>query len=175
MMTCESFRTRFHAGTEDAALLAHLRTCDRCLDHAASIDPDVMFRALGGDAMIPPGGLDAFVDDVMRQVRVRGTEQTLAARKVMSWPRRLAVAATIAAGFTGALLTGRLDVSAPDPTGVRSAALDRHPISSENLTTKPVVETYESQNATILEVPAEEAGDNVKMVMIFDENLPADL
>jgi len=175
MMTCESFRTRFHVNTEDAAVLGHLRTCDRCLDHAASIDPDVMFRALGGDDMIPPGGLDAFVDDVMRQVRVRGAEQTLAARNVVSWPRRLAVAATIAVGFTGAMLTGRLDRTAPDATGVHSAALSRHAIPVENLTTKPIVETYESQNATILEMPAEDAGDNVKMVMIFDENLPVDL
>jgi anti-sigma factor RsiW len=175
MMTCESFRTRFHVNTDDAAVLDHLRTCDRCLDHAASIDPDVMFRALGGDDMIPPGGLDAFVDDVMRQVRVRGAEQTLGARNVVSWPRRLAVAAMIAMGFTGAMLTGRLDMTAPDATGVRSAALSRHAAPVENLTTKPIVETYESENATILEVPAEEAGDNVKMVMIFDENLPVDL
>ena len=57
MISCDSFRTRFHAGTEDAALLAHLRTCDRCLDFAANEDPDVMFRALGGDEMIPPGGI----------------------------------------------------------------------------------------------------------------------
>ena len=35
MISCDSFRTRFHAGTDDAALLEHLRTCDRCLDFAA--------------------------------------------------------------------------------------------------------------------------------------------
>jgi hypothetical protein len=175
MMTCESFRARFQANPEDAAVLGHLRTCDRCLDHAASMDPDIMFRAVGGDDLVPPGGIDAFVDDVMRQVRVRGAEQTLLARNVVSWPRRLAVAATIAMGFTGALLTGRLDMTAPDPTGVQSAALSRQVISSENLTTKPIVETYESEKATILEMPAEEAGENVKMVMIFDENLPVDL
>jgi len=40
--------------------------------------------------------------------------------------------------------------------------------------TKPVVETYESQSATIMEVPNEQ-NDDVKIVMIFDENLPADL
>lgn len=175
MMTCDSFRTCFQASTDDGAILGHLRTCDRCLDYAASIDPDVMFRALGGDAMVPPGGLDAFVEDVMRQVRVREAEQTLASHEVLSWPRRFAVAATIALAFAGAVLTGRLDTSAPDATGVRSASLGRHVIPAENLATKPVVETYESQNATILEVPAEEAGDNVKIVMIFDENLPVDL
>ncbi|HKR65986.1 MAG TPA: hypothetical protein VJZ00_19800 [Thermoanaerobaculia bacterium] len=175
-MSCESFRTRFHANTEDAALLAHLRACDRCLDHAASIDPDVIFRSLGGDEMIPPGGVDAFVDDVMRQVRVRGAESAVEngrhARNVVSWPRRLAVAATLVAGFTGAMLVS---------TGGRQAAPElMRPIAAahlvpKTLATKPIVETYESQNATIVEVPAEEASDDVKIVMIFDENLPADL
>jgi hypothetical protein len=172
MIRCESFRVRFHAGTEDATLLAHLRTCDRCLDHAAAIDPDVMFRALGGEDMIPPGGVDAFVDDVMRQVRVREAEKSVVGQHRLSWPRRLAIAATLAAGFTGAMLTTRLDHSAPPAIGVPSASFHRGAVA--NPATKPVVETYESQNATILEVPAEEA-DNVKMVMIFDESLPADL
>ncbi len=174
MIHCESFRARFHVATDDAALLEHLRTCDRCLDHAASIDPDILFRSLGGDDLIPPGGVDAFVDDVMRQVRVRGAEQTLAARNVVHWPRKFAMAATVAAAFAGALLTSRLDRSAPDATGVPTASIARSTFS-QKLATKPVVETYESQNATIFEVPAEEAGDNVTIVMIFDENLPVDL
>ena len=42
------------------------------------------------------------------------------------------------------------------------------------LTTKPVVETYESDNATIVEMPSN-PGDDVQLVMIFDENLPVDL
>lgn len=174
MISCESFRTRFHANTDDAALLEHLRSCDRCLDHAASIDPDVIFRSLGGDDMIPPGGVDAFVDDVMRQVRIRGAENKLTPRNVVSWPRRLAVAATIAAGFTGAML---FNGGGAAPELVTPIAVARHvsPVTPQKLATKPIVETYESQNATILEMPAEEAGDNVKMVMIFDENLPADL
>jgi hypothetical protein len=174
MMTCESFRARFHAATEDAALLAHLRSCDRCLDHAASVDPDVLFRSLGGDEMVPPGGVDAFVDDVMRQVRVRGTESAMKARNVVSWPRRLAVAATIAAGFTGAMLFNR-GGAAPELLTPIAVARRVAPVTSQKLATKPIVETYESQNATIFEVPAEEAGDDVKIVMIFDENLPADL
>jgi hypothetical protein len=175
MMTCESFHSRFHVATDDAAVLAHLRSCDRCLDHAASIDPDVMFRALGGEDMIPPGGVDAFVDDVMRQVRVRGAESQLAAHSAMSWPRRLAIAATIAAGLTGAVLTSRIDRTAPPAAGVQTATLVQRATPSQKLATKPVVETYDSQNATIFEVPAEEAGDNVKIVMIFDEHLPVDL
>jgi anti-sigma factor RsiW len=168
MMSCESFRTRFHESTEDAALLEHLRSCDRCLDFAASIDPDVMFRALGGEDLVPPGGIDAFVDDVMQQVRVRGAESAVTSRRTLSWPRRLAVAATIAAGFSGAMLfqhATTAPVVAKRPMAHAAVA---------QLTTKPVVETYESQNATIVEVPTESA-DDVKIVMIFDENLPADL
>jgi hypothetical protein len=47
-------------------------------------------------------------------------------------------------------------------------------IQPVKLTTKPIVETYDSQNATIVEVPNENAS-NVQVVMIFDEKLPADL
>lgn len=170
MITCESFRTRFHEQTEDAALLGHLRSCDRCLDFAAAADPDVMFRALGGEDLVPPGGVDAFVDDVMQQVRVRSAETAVTSRRVLSWPRRLAVAATIAAGVSGAMLFYRGDAPATTVAPrVAHVALQR-----AALTTKPVVETYESQNATIVEVPTENA-DDVKIVMIFDENLPADL
>jgi hypothetical protein len=172
MTGCDSFRNRFAIGTEDPALLAHLRTCDRCLDFAAQADPDVMFRALGGDDLVPPGGIDAFVDDVMQQVRVRGAETTVSAsHKVVSWPRRLAVAATLVAGITGAMLSNR---AANDPA-VRPAAIDaalRPAHGRTSFATKPVVETYESENATIVEVPS---GDDTQIVMIFDENLPADL
>jgi hypothetical protein len=179
MISCDSFRTRFHANTGDAALLAHLRSCDRCLDFAANEDPDVMFRALGtsefGDEMIPPGGIDAFVGGVMQQVRVRNAESTLEARRAVPWTRRLAVAATLAAGITGATLFYRDGAPAPAiPSPVRMAR-EVSPVTSVKLTTKPVVETYESEKATIVEVPTEETGDDVKIVMIFDENLPADL
>jgi hypothetical protein len=175
MSACDSFRTRFHVATEDAALLGHLRTCDRCLDFAAAVDPDVMFRALGGSDMIPPGGVDAFVDDVMRQVRVRDAEQSLQPRNVVSWPRRLAVAATIAAAVIGGTLVYRVErgPASPQPAAVVAATggLTARPVA---LVTKPIIETYDSQNATIVEVPSEET-DDVKIVMVFDENLPADL
>jgi len=174
MISCESFRTRFHANTDDAALLEHLRACDRCLDFAASVDPDVMFRALGGDDMIPPGGVDAFVDDVMRQVRIRDAESTVSARRVLSWPRRLAIAATIAAGITGAMIYQRASTNDPLTT-TTTIARELTPAPAKELTTKPVVESYESANATIVEVPTEEVGNDVKVVMIFDESLPADL
>jgi len=167
MMTCDSFRRRFHGNTDDAALLTHLRECDRCLDFAAHADPDVMFRALGGSEMIPPGGIDAFVSGVMQQVRVRDAETKVAAMRVVSWPRRLAMAAALATAVFGATFAVRTSVKL-DATGVQRAEL-----RTQTLATKPVVASYESPNATIVEVPAE--ADDVQIVMIFDENLPADL
>jgi hypothetical protein len=174
MISCDSFRSRFHVGTEDPALLEHLRSCDRCLDLAAHADPDVMFRALGGTEMVPAGGIDAFVEGVMQQVRVRDAESTVSASPVVSWPGRMAMAAAVSVAVFGATLVYR---TAEAPPGITArAALKAAPamMVSTNLTTKPVVETYESENATIVEMPTEES-DAVKIVMIFDENLPADL
>ncbi len=167
MMNCDSFRKRFHVGTEDAALLEHLRSCDRCLDFAAHADPDVMFRALGGNEMIPPGGLDAFVSGVMQQVRVRDAE-TASQHRVALWPRRLAMAAALGAAVFGATMVYRVDGPAVVKPAMR-AAVQRAP-----LTTKPIVAAYDSDTATIVEVPTGET-DDVKIVMIFDDNLPADL
>jgi hypothetical protein len=168
MISCESFRKRFHANADDAALLEHLRSCDRCLDFAAHLDPDVMFRALGGEEMVPPGGVDAFVSGVMQQVRVRDAEKTTSASRAHAWPRRLAMAAAVGAAVFGATLVYRSDAPAVSkPTTI--AASVQHP-----LTTKPIVESYESDKATIVEVPTEDT-DDVKIVMIIDENLPADL
>ena len=174
MISCDSFRTRFAADTEDALVLEHLRACDRCLDYAVQTDPDVMFRAIGGGEMVPPGGVDAFVTGVMQQVRVRAAESTVTARHAVSWPRRLAVAATLAAGITGAMLYNQATAPAPGVTKP-VAAIAAKPAVLKTFATKPVVETYESESATIVEMPSEGAADDVKIVMIFDENLPADL
>ncbi|HEV7767997.1 MAG TPA: hypothetical protein VGQ76_23540 [Thermoanaerobaculia bacterium] len=172
MISCDAFRVRFEGSTEDPAVLGHLRECDRCLDFAAQTDPDVMFRALGGGEMIPPGGVEAFVVDVMQQVRVRSAESTVTARHEVSWTRRLAIAATLAVGITGAMVYNQL--WNPGPTGSQPvASITASPVRT--FTTKPIVETYESDRATIVEVPSEGAADDVKIVMIFDENLPADL
>jgi hypothetical protein len=173
MISCDSFRARFEAGTEDAVLLEHLRSCDRCLDVAAHADPDVMFRALGGSEMIPPGGIDAFVDGVMQQVRVRDAETAVAAANVVSWPRRMALAAAIGVAVFGATVAYRVETPQANSPAARVAAAVTVP--TRTLTTKPIVETYDSQNATIVEVPTEATDDDVKIVMIFDENLPADL
>lgn len=175
MISCEVFRSRFHAGNGEPEVLEHLRACDRCLDHAASVDPDVMFRALGGDELVPPGGVDAFVGEVMQQVRVRSAETTVGVARVVSWPRRLAVAATLVAGVTGAMLFNRWDAPAgPGHVPVSVAGTHVPGRAAKVFATKPVIETYESEKATFVDVPADDAGD-VKIVMIFDENLPADL
>ena len=171
MISCETFRAQFAPATEDAALLEHLRSCDACLDAAAVIDPDVMFRALGGDELLPPGGIDAFVGDVMREVRLRATEHRMTAVPDLSWRRRLAVAAVLAAGMSGTFFFYQQDRSAIAPAG---PAAIQAVAASITVTNKPVVEQYDSENATIVEMPTDGAA-NVAVVMVFDENLPADL
>jgi len=66
MITCTKFRASFEPETENPETLEHIRACDACLDYAVSVDPDIMFRAIGGAEMVPPGGVDAFVSDVFR-------------------------------------------------------------------------------------------------------------
>jgi hypothetical protein len=173
MTSCLEFRSLFHAGINDPALLEHLRSCDPCLDYAAHLDPDVMFRAIGGEDLVPPGGVDAFVEDVMRAVHVRSKEDVVESHHILSWPRRLAVAATIAASVVGATLVYEHE---RQPVSIQGPAVAAHHVTASpaNLTTKPVVEAYSSANATIVEVPSESAGD-AKIVMVIDDKLPADL
>lgn len=168
MTSCETFRRDFGPGCEDSALLRHLRQCDACLAAAIEVDADAMFRAIGGGEMVPPGGLDAFVGDVMREVHLRSTETEM--RRPQSSIRRLAVAATLVVGSTAALLFYNSDGSNAPPVVRQSAAA----VKTLAAASKPVIENYDSPNATILEVPAEAQSD-VKIVMIFDETLPVDL
>jgi hypothetical protein len=172
MMTCHYFRTNLQPGNADAALLEHLRHCDACLDYAMGIDPDLFFRSLGGDELVPPGGVDAFVGDVMSQVRVRNAETSLAPHHAVSAWQRWAIAATVAAGVTGATLAYRYEHQAPAPLPhVAQTLLSVH--HSAPTATKSFVETYSSHNATIVEMPSD--GSDTKVVMIFDDKLPADL
>ncbi len=171
MINCTQFRANFEPATEIPSILEHVRTCDACLDYAASIDPDIMFRAIGGGELIPPGGIDAFVGDVMREVRLRTTES--ATHRVISWPRRLAVAATLMAGITGgALIWDRSRSVAPIPAPVQIA--QHRPVAVVPVASKPVIEKYDSESATIVEMPTEGAND-AQIVMIIDEKLPANL
>jgi len=166
MITCTNFRASFEPATENADLLEHIRTCDLCLDFAVSVDPDIMFRAIGGDELVPPGGVDAFVGDVMREVRLRSTES--ATHRIVSWPRRLAVAATLVAGITGGALVWERGRIAPP-------VIQQRPVARiAPLTSKPVIEKYDSDSATIVEMPTGSAND-AQIVMIIDDKLPADL
>ncbi len=175
-MSCTEFRAAFHAGTSDPALLQHVRTCDACLDFAAHIDADMIFRALGGEEMVPPGGVDAFVADVMDPVHLRDAGGTVAGPSEMAWSRQLADAATLALGITGAGIVYQIERSqAAHPSQMTAMTRPvRRAIIQTPLTTKPVVQTYSSANATIVEMPNEGASDT-QVVLIVDENLPADL
>jgi hypothetical protein len=174
MISCATFRATVRPGSDDASVLEHLRSCDACLDHALSIDPDFFFRANGGGELVPPGGVDNFVNDVMAQVRSRQTESTTGAmRRSLNWYLRTAAAVLlVVTGATGVLrytnAGGQPGGGQPPPAVVFAEA------PSIPTTTKQIVETYESKDATIVEVPAAKAGD-AKVVMIYDESLPADL
>jgi hypothetical protein len=171
MMTCSYFRANLQPGNADAAMLEHLRHCDACLDFAMSVDPDLFFRSLGGEDLVPPGGIDAFVGDVMSQVRVHDAEASLVSRHSVSAWQRWAVAATVAVGITGATVAYRYEHSnpAPQPVHLTAAAKPRPAVTA----TKSFVETYSSHDATIVEMPND--GSDTKVVMIFDDKLPADL
>ncbi len=170
MISCQTFRANLRPGSDDAEVLEHLRNCDACLDYAVAIDPENFFRAIGGEELVPSGGVDAFAADVMAQVRLRQAESSVGARRLLIPPRRLAAAAAITAAIgVGALVYDHAQKQVPRPVTVTKA-----PARPVQLATKPVVETYQSQNATIVEIPNEGAND-AKVVMIFDESLPADL
>ena len=171
MISCQTYRAGLTAGTQDAALLAHLRTCDACLDFSVGVDPDNFFRSIGGSDLVPPGGVDAFVGDVMRQVQIRGKETSIAAHHALSWRQRLAIAATVAAGIAGTTLVWQHERQSVSPMAAPAHIAAHLQAPAKVLATKPIVETY-SRNATIVEVPAE---GNVNVVMIFDDKLPADL
>jgi len=167
MISCQSFRANLQTGTPE--VLEHLRKCDACLEYAVSVDPDNFFRAIGGEELEPPGGVEAFTADVMAQVRLRQAEGSVARRFLVS-PRRLAAAAAIvvAIGVTALVYEKTERTVAPPHPAIAAVVRPRQ------LATKPVVETYQSQNATIVEMPSEGKND-AQLVMIFDESLPADL
>ena len=169
-MTCEVFRSRFAPATEDTEILEHLRSCESCLAFAAESDPDVIFRSLGGDDLVPPGGVDAFVSDVMREVHLRKTERTLGSHGPRGWMRRLAIAAALTATLFTTLLYQR-DQSVPSAPVAKTVV--SQPVIVQ-ASARPVIETYKSDSATIVEVPTEGVED-VQLVMIFDDTLPADL
>lgn len=168
MMTCDVFRAQFTAGSNDPAVLEHLRSCDACLNFAVERDGDVLFRSIGGADLVPPGGVDAFVDDVMHSVHIRSAESSMSSRGV-TWPRNLALAATVAATIAGA---GLVYEKSHAPAVAPGPAIAEHHVKKA-LTPKPVIESYDSQKATIVEMPTDR--EDVKVVMVLDDSIPADL
>lgn len=167
-MTCDLFRKQSSLDALGADALSHLRSCGACLDHTASLDPTMMFRLLGGEELVPPGGLDSFVDEVVQQVQVRRTAQKLARPSFSRYYRGLAVAASLLVALGIAAFIPRTA-----PTADRAIATVAAP-SSQPALVRPIVDSYDSVDATIVEVPSSNDSD-LKIVMIFDETLPVDL
>ena len=64
-MRCDEFRAACRQPDElGPEALAHMRACTACLNHAISVDPEMMFRGMGGE-IEPEGGVEAFVGGVM--------------------------------------------------------------------------------------------------------------
>jgi hypothetical protein len=169
-MNCESFRHAIEAGSDELRVRGHLRTCDPCMEWAIAVDPDLMFRALGVDEMEPPGGTDAFVADVLRQVEMRDAERRLGRRTVrFTTAFRWSAAAALALGILGTLVMQRDRGVIATPTAPVAAVAQAAPVVD-----RPVIEQYDSAGAMIFEVPAENSSD-IRLVMVFDESLPADL
>lgn len=167
-MNCVEFKGAIRAGLDDGAVRAHVRDCDDCLTFAVETEPDFLFRSIGHAEMTPPGGIDAFVDGVMQQVHLRAAERSLrpASRRVSPWLRWSAAAALTLGLMSASLVDFRGVVPAPANPSVTPtllAALER-----------PIIELYDSPGATIIEVPAGETSD-IRLVMVFDESLAADL
>ena len=168
MISCQTFRATVRPGSDDVNVLEHVRSCDACLDYALTIDPDFFFRAMGGGEMVPPGGVDNFVSDVMAQVRLRQAEGSTMVRLPLNRYLRAAAAVLfVIAGATGVYRYESRQAVVPAVI-VAKASIPK------TLTTKAVVETYQSQNATIVEMPTASPND-AKVVMIYDSSLPADL
>ncbi len=94
-------------------------------------------------------------------------------RRIARWPQHLAIAATIAASVIGGALFYGHERGPATPLTAQARPSAVTPVATK-FATKPIVDTYDSSTATIVEVPSEGAND-VRVVMVFDEKLPADL
>lgn len=167
-MKCPDFIENVRAGVDDAQTRDHLRGCEACLAAGLELDSDLLFRVLGGGEILPPEGIDAFTHGVMQQVHLRESE-----RKLKASPRRIpfalrwSAAAALVLGVGSFALWQGMDpvvqpVSPSAPAAI-VASMDR-----------PTIESYDSADATIVELAAEPSSDFL-IVMVFDESLPADL
>lgn len=177
-MNCNEFRISLDAGHDTPETREHQRECATCLELAISREPSTMFSTLGGNDLLPPEGLDAFVSGVMNEVRLRETEKTLEKKdhpmKVAWW---WAAAAAVFIMFTTWLAIQ--PQSTPDsllqssPAAVVESTPMVEPLGAPSLTL-PVIDHYDKAAATIVELPSDSV-DDLKIVMIFDESLPQDL
>ena len=168
MMDCREFEYACRSGRIDAESLGHLRACQRCLGFVSENDPDLLFRAVGGE-IEPPGGLDDFVGGVMSAIHVRDSERALARQRGRVAPfYRWSLAAALFTAMLSLVIVMPREGSITPPVAARQVAA-----SSDHFQV-PMVEEYASAGATIIEVPTEEEND-LKIVMIFDESLPVDL
>jgi hypothetical protein len=165
-MNCQSFRRALAAGDPlDGAALAHLRECGSCLEASAAADPFNIFRSLGGEDLVPPGGVDSFVGSVMDQVHFRDAERRLSPSRRVPALVRWSMAAALALGLVSAALVYRSEPATVAPVATVV------PVSQPSIS-RPVVENYENPNATIVELAS---ADDLQVVMVFDDSLPADL
>jgi hypothetical protein len=104
-------------------------------------------------------------------VRVRSAANVVSVHHQWSW-RRMSAAAALVVGVTAGTLAYQHGRDAGVPAGV---PVSPRTAIARNFTTKPVVETYESENATIVEVPPAGESTGAQVVMIFDDSLPSDL
>lgn len=168
-MRCEDFRS-FVPPAEEATSqqLEHVRGCDECLLVALQSDSGYLFRSIGGEELSPEGGVEAFAAGVIQSISVREAERSLTSSRpaVSSWLRwTAAAAAVIAISVSGTLL-----FRSPSSTFVPPASFET--VRQTPLVSQPVVEAYESPDATIVELPSD---SEVQVVMVFDDTLPVDL
>lgn len=167
-MNCTEFLSRdSHELRADA--LEHIRECEACLNASVSDDPVNLFRGLGPLELEPEGGIDAFVAGVMEQVDASERQKRLTAPRSASsgWMRY-----AVAAGVAGVLVAAGLYFPAHVPQD--PATFTQIPVTAQadTFVSRPVVEQYQSLNATIVEMPGQ---SDFQLVMVFDESLPADL
>lgn len=168
-MNCtEVIQEMERTGLDGPEILRHVRDCSGCLEQAAAIDPEILFRSLGGE-LSPPGGVEPFVSDVMHQVHLRRTEHRVTGmRSVATAPLRWGIAASLAVG----IITASIFYNPSPDTVPPAIAAAPGIVRIEDSLSRPVIEEYASADATIVEVPS---GEDLKVVMIFDETLPVDL
>ncbi len=168
-MNCSDFLSRLDGPVEDPTMLAHLRSCSECVDAAIRVDADNLFRALGGDELVPPGGEDLFVASVMQQVAVRQAERTSTREPRYSALYRWSIAAVLAV----VLVSGGLQYRVRQSQSVTQLAAITPAAAPAALLERPLLEDYDSAGATIVEIPA--GTSDMKIVMVFDDSLPTDL